>query len=170
MALGVAGGVVLKASAAMQIAASTMVAANATKGASGFFAAGGFTGIGSKYLSAGVVHRGEFVHRREEVRQPDARSFLERFNRVGMAALDGLQSYAASGFVSPAPRAPAPVRRPVAEPPTRGAEPDRRSAQITNVLYLDPREIVNVMSTQAGRQVILSTIRANAPTVRQDLG
>ena len=36
--------------------------------------------------------------------------------------------------------------------------------------YLDPREFVNVMSTQAGKQVILSTIRANAPTVRQDLG
>nr|WP_251044431.1 MULTISPECIES: tape measure protein [unclassified Lysobacter] len=169
-ALGLAGGVVLKAAVAMQTAASTMLAANATKAASGFFASGGFTGIGPKYAPAGVVHRGEFVHRREVVRQPGARSFLERFNRVGMAAIDGLRGYASGGFVPPAPQAPTTIGRGVSESPGRTAEPDRRSAQITNVLYLDPREIVNVMSTQAGRQVILSTIRANAPTVRQDLG
>ncbi|MGO1069719.1 tape measure protein [Lysobacter sp. CA199] len=170
VALGVAGGIVLKAANAMQIAAATMVAANASKSAAGFFANGGFTGIGPKYAPAGIVHRGEFVNRREVVRQPGARSFLERFNRIGMAAIDGLRGYATGGFVGAAPRAPATMRRPVVEPAARRAEPDRRSGQITNVLYLDPREIVNVMSTQAGRQVILSTIRANAPTVRQDLG
>lgn len=169
VALGVAGGVVLKAASAMQAAAATLAAANATKGASGFFATGGFTGIGPKYAPAGIVHRGEFVHRREVVRQPGARSFLERFNRVGMAALDGLRGFASGGFVSPAPTTRAPVRRPVSERSAASA-PESRSSQITNVLYLDPREIVNVMGTQAGRQVILSTIRANAPTVRQDLG
>lgn len=146
-----------------------MAAANATKGASGFFASGGFTGIGPKYAPAGIVHRGEFVNRREVVRQPGARPFLERFNRIGMAALDGLRGYASGGFVSPAPIAPALARRPVSER-TAASAPESRSSQITNVLYLDPREIVNVMGTQAGRQVILSTIRANAPTVRQDLG
>jgi hypothetical protein len=62
------------------------------------------------------------------------------------------------------------VRGPIADRTAPAAEGERRGSQITNVLYLDPREIVNVMSTQAGRQVILSTIRANAPTVRQDLG
>jgi tape measure domain-containing protein len=170
VALGVAGGIVLKAAAAMQTAAMTMVAANASKSAAGFFASGGFTGIGPKYAPAGVVHRGEFVHRREVVRQPGARSFLERFNRLGMSALEGLRGYAAGGFVSPAPRPPATVRGPIADRTAPAAEGERRGSQITNVLYLDPREIVNVMSTQAGRQVILSTIRANAPTVRQDLG
>ena len=170
VALGVAGGVVLKAAAAMQTAAATMIAANASKSAAGFFANGGFTGIGPKYAPAGVVHRGEFVHRREVVRQPGARSFLERFNRLGMSALEGLRGYATGGFVSPAPRAPAPARGPIADRTPVAAEGERRGSQITNVLYLDPREIVNVMSTQAGRQVILSTIRANAPTVRQDLG
>jgi tape measure domain-containing protein len=169
VALGVAGGVVLKAASAMQAAAATLAAANATKGASGFFATGGFTGIGPKYAPAGIVHRGEFVNRREVVRQPGARSFLERFNRVGMAALDGLRGYASGGFVSPAPTAPTVARRPVSERSAARA-PEPRSSQITNVLYLDPREIVNVMGTQAGRQIILSTIRANAPTVRQDLG
>ncbi|ALN88549.1 tape measure domain protein [Lysobacter capsici] len=170
VALGVAGGIVLKAAAAMQTAAATMLAANASKSAAGFFASGGFTGIGPKYAPAGVVHRGEFVHRREVVRQPGARSFLERFNRLGMSALEGLRGYATGGFVSPAPRAPAPTRGPIADRTAPAAEGERRGSQITNVLYLDPREIVNVMSTQAGRQVILSTIRANAPTVRQDLG
>ncbi|WP_363798378.1 tape measure protein [Lysobacter firmicutimachus] len=168
LALGVAGGVVLKGAEAMQTAAMTLLAANATKKASGFFAAGGFTGIGPKYAPAGVVHRGEFVHRREVVRQPGARSFLERFNRVGMAALDGLRGYATGGLVAPPPVPPAPRPRSLAERPgSNSSEP--RASQITNVLYLDPREIVNVMGTQAGRQVILSTIRANAPTVRQDL-
>ncbi|QQQ00968.1 tape measure protein [Lysobacter enzymogenes] len=169
VALGVAGGVVLKAASAMQAAAATLAAANATKGASGFFATGGFTGIGPKYAPAGIVHRGEFVNRREVVRQPGARSFLERFNRVGMAALDGLRGFAGGGFVLPAPTTRAPVRRSVSERSAASAS-GSRSSQITNVLYLDPREIVNVMGTQAGRQVILSTIRANAPTVRQDLG
>ncbi|WP_064746404.1 tape measure protein [Lysobacter antibioticus] len=168
LALGVAGGVVLKSAAAMQTAAMTLLAANATKKASGLFAAGGFTGIGPKYAPAGIVHRGEFVHRREVVRQPGARSFLERFNRVGMAALDGLRGYATGGFVAPSPVPPVPRPRSMAERPGSNSA-EQRASQITNVLYLDPREIVNVMGTQAGRQVILSTIRANAPTVRQDL-
>jgi len=169
VALGVAGGVVLKAAAAMQTAAATLLAANAAESAGGFFASGGFTGIGPKYAPAGVVHRGEFVHRREVVRQPGARSFLERFNRLGMSALEGLRGYATGGFVTPAPRAPAASRAPLAERGPTMSDASQRGSQITNVLYLDPREIVNVMGTQAGRQVILSTIRANAPTVRQDL-
>ncbi|WP_031372199.1 tape measure protein [Lysobacter antibioticus] len=168
VALGAAGAVVMKAAVAMQTAATTMLAAKATKSVAGF-SSGGFTGIGPKYAPAGVVHRGEFVHRREVVRQPGARSFLERFNRLGMTALDGLRGNATGGFVSPAPGAPAAARGPMTERPGRSTDSERRGAQITNVLYLDPREIVNVMSTQAGRQVILSTIRANAPTVRQDL-
>lgn len=169
VALGAAGSVVLKAAAAMQSAAATLLAANAAKGASGLFAQGGFTGIGPKYAPAGIVHRGEFVHRREVVRQPGARPFLERFNRLGMAALDGLRGYAVGGLVGPAPGMPTQARRSLTDQPGKAADSGRAS-QITNVLYLDPREIVNVMGTQAGRQVILSTIRANAPTVRQDLG
>ncbi|UJB19290.1 MULTISPECIES: tape measure protein [Lysobacter] len=169
VALGVAGKVVKDAAVAMQTAAATLLVANATKSATGF-AGGGFTGIGPKYAPAGVVHRGEFVHRREVVRQPGARSFLERFNRIGMSALEGLRGYASGGFVGPAPHAPAPARGPMAERPGPSPGNEGGRSQITNVLYLDPREIVNVMSTQAGRQVILSTIRANAPTVRQDLG
>lgn len=64
------------------------------------FAAGGWTGTGGKYQVAGVVHAEEFVSRREVVRQPGARSFLDLFNRVGMRALSIWRNgYAEGGFV-----------------------------------------------------------------------
>src|SRR5690606_26138105 len=79
----------------LQTAAIAMAVAGSASGGAGF-AEGGYTGPGGKYDPAGIVHAGEFVHRREVVRQPGARRFLERFNRVGMAALRG---YADGGFV-----------------------------------------------------------------------
>lgn len=84
---------VQQAAVQLMAAAQAMAAANA---AGGGYAEGGYTGPGGKYEPAGIVHAGEFVHRREVVRQPGARRFLERFNRVGMAALRG---YADGGFV-----------------------------------------------------------------------
>lgn len=71
----------------------------------GGYAAGGFTGPGPKFKVAGVVHAGEFVNRQEVVRQPGALEFLNRFNRIGMAALRG---YATGGLVTVAPRAATP--------------------------------------------------------------
>jgi phage-related minor tail protein len=49
---------------------------------------GGYTGRGAKYQAAGIVHAEEFVNRREVVAQPGALPFLERFNKVGMQAVD----------------------------------------------------------------------------------
>lgn len=72
-------------------------------GAGGGYAVGGYTGAGGKYEPAGTVHRGEFVHRQEVVRQPGARSFLEAFNANGMDALYAWRGYADGGFVE-APR------------------------------------------------------------------
>lgn len=169
VALGTAGTLVMSAAQAMQAAATTMIVANSMQVSGGGFSGGGFTGMGPKFAPAGVVHRGEFVHRREVVRQPGARVFLERFNRIGMTALENLRGYASGGFVSAAPALSPSPRSPMVERPTSKADSTASSGQITNVLYLDPREVVNVMGTQAGRQIILSTIRANAPTVRQDL-
>jgi hypothetical protein len=63
----------------------------------GGYASGGYTGSGQKNEAAGIVHKGEFVNRQEVVRQPGARDFLERFNRVGMKALEG---YADGGLVA----------------------------------------------------------------------
>jgi hypothetical protein len=78
-------------------------------GGGGGYAEGGYTGPGSKYKPAGVVHAEEFVNRREVVAQPGARSFLEDFNRVGMAALAWhAPGYADGGYVNPLSDAPAP--------------------------------------------------------------
>ncbi|MGK3273052.1 phage tail length tape measure family protein [Comamonas kerstersii] len=63
------------------------------------FSSGGYTGHGGKYQPAGTVHKGEFVHRQEVVRQPGALAFLSEFNRVGMAALKSWQGYADGGLV-----------------------------------------------------------------------
>lgn len=64
------------------------------------FAGGGWTGSGNKYDVAGLVHAEEFVNRREVVRQPGARNFLELFNRVGMRALEIWRNgYASGGLV-----------------------------------------------------------------------
>lgn len=69
-------------------------------GGSGF-AEGGWTGPGSKWQPAGIVHAEEFVNRREVVRQPGARAFLEDFNNRGMDALYDWRGYADGGFVEP---------------------------------------------------------------------
>lgn len=73
------------------------------------FAEGGYTGAGGKWDPAGIVHAEEFVARRQVVRQPGARDFLEQFNQVGMKALYGWTGYAEGGLVTPAaPRLPSP--------------------------------------------------------------
>lgn len=64
------------------------------------FSEGGWTGPGGKYTPKGVVHAEEFVNRREVVRQPGARAFLEDFNERGMEALYAWRGYADGGFVS----------------------------------------------------------------------
>jgi tape measure domain-containing protein len=104
-ALGAAGGVVLSAAQAMQVAATTLMAAQSAGSAIPGFARGGFTGTGPRLAPAGIVHRGEFVHRQAVVRQPGALAFLTEFNRIGMRALDRWRGYADGGFVAPvAPR------------------------------------------------------------------
>lgn len=67
------------------------------------YAEGGWTGPGSKWQPAGIVHAEEFVARREVVRQPGARSFLEDFNERGMDALQAWRGYADGGFVTADP-------------------------------------------------------------------
>ena len=91
---------VVQAAIQLLSAAQAMMAANAAGSASGF-ASGGYTGPGRKYQPAGTVHKGEFVHRQEVVRQPGAMSFLYDFNRRGMAALRDWRGYADGGLVAP---------------------------------------------------------------------
>lgn len=60
------------------------------------FASGGYTGPGGKYKPAGVVHAGEYVLRREVVKQPGMLALLNEMNRRGLAGLSG---YATGGLV-----------------------------------------------------------------------
>lgn len=64
------------------------------------YATGGYTGDGGKYEPAGVVHRGEFVVRKEVTRSPRVRAMLENLNQNGPAALYGWTQYADGGLVS----------------------------------------------------------------------
>lgn len=82
---------------------------------------GGYTGPGGKKKVAGLVHAGEFVNRQEVVRQPGAREFLERFNKIGM---DALRGYADGGYVgSSSPIVPNTATRSWPNPPPETARP-----------------------------------------------
>ncbi|EAQ23225.1 hypothetical protein [Roseovarius sp. 217] len=61
------------------------------------FSNGGYTGPGAKYEPAGVVHKGEYVVRADQVRKPGMLSTLEAINR-------GLPGFANGGLVSAAPQ------------------------------------------------------------------
>lgn len=58
----------MAAAVALQTAAMTLMVANSMGSVTGF-AEGGYTGPGGKYQVAGVVHAGEYVIKRERVRQ-----------------------------------------------------------------------------------------------------
>jgi len=61
------------------------------------FSSGGYTGPGGKFQPAGIVHAGEYVLRKEVVRQAGVMGFLHRLNRDGVRALRG---YSSGGLVS----------------------------------------------------------------------
>ena len=65
------------------------------------FADGGYTGPGSKYMPAGVVHKGEWVLRQESTRSIEAAApgLLSAMNTAGAAALS--RGYAGGGMVAP---------------------------------------------------------------------
>ena len=102
-AAATAAGALTVALQAAAAAAASSGAGSAVSGianvASAGFSEGGWTGPGGKYTPKGIVHAGEFVNRMEVVRQPGALAFLNEFNRVGMAALNGWQGYADGGLV-----------------------------------------------------------------------
>lgn len=118
----------------------------------GGYASGGYTGSGQKNDPAGIVHKGEFVSRQEVVRQPGARGFLERFNRVGMRALDG---FADGGFVSGAVSRVY-SRSPVISAQTAAGSRSASDRPINITQHFAPgtsRTTTNQAAVEAGRQV-----------------
>lgn len=69
------------------------------------FATGGYTGAGGKYEPAGVVHRGEYVLRKDQVNQRTGLPFADALGRL-QKGLPGRSGYAGGGYVAP-PRASA---------------------------------------------------------------
>lgn len=165
-ALSGAGGTLVAGAAAIQAAAASLMAANAAKGIGGLgFASGGYTGAGGKYEPAGIVHRGEFVTRKEVTGEPGALSFLSQFNRLGMAALYGFRGYADGGLVT-APMLSSPALGVAAAPAAQGAG----GARIRIVNNLDPELLADYVQSPGGEKVFINMIRRNAGALRQVLG
>ena len=121
------------------------------------------TGAGAKFAPAGIVHKGEFVHRQEVVRQPGALPFLAHFNRVGMAALAdwqgvGLGQYAKGGLVMDRPaRASSAANYQPAEP----ASASNVALQQRLLPVLDPDLISDALRGPAGEQLLVLHISRN---------
>lgn len=169
----------LTASATAASAALTaMAAASASSGGGGLlravagaagFAGGGYTGPGGKYQPAGFVHADEFVHRREVVRQPGARAFLEEFNRVGMAALRGWQGYADGGLVVGG-RALTGIPSAASYSPPSISNRTTVDNRLALNLIDDPQRIAQVMGSRHGEQAFTVLLSRNPGKYRQLLG
>lgn len=61
---------------------------------------GGFTGPGGKYEPAGIVHKGEYVVRKELVNQSTGLPYADAFDRISRGTRVSQPSYANGGFAS----------------------------------------------------------------------
>lgn len=130
------------------------------------FARGGHTGPGGKYQPAGIVHAEEFVHRREVVRQPGARAFLEDFNKRGMAALQAWREpftgYAEGGLVVPASAA-MPAARALPEPAGRAT-----NNQMAVYNYWDMDALVQALSQHGGfERAVVNNVTRNGTSIQR---
>lgn len=117
------------------------------------FSSGGYTGAGGKYDPAGVVHKDEFVIRKESTNQAGAKEFLSYFNRYGMDALNKFKGYADGGLVAAPqvnlPNIPTPK---VANPAEQIANSTSFSANQNFYLVDDPARILDVLKSGASQE------------------
>jgi len=140
------------------------------------FSTGGYTGDVGVGEPAGIVHGREHVTRAAVVAEPGARSFLDDFNRRGMAALADwhLPGYAAGGYVDPggAPMASTEGFTPTPEPRVSPAAPrnntaSRPTVSLRVVNQLDPQVVLEQMATPAGEVLVMNILSRNQTRVRQ---
>lgn len=172
-AAGATGALTALAAAATAAAAaqSASAAGGVAKGALGaitgsLFDSGGYTGAGGKYQPAGIVHKDEFVLRKEVVRQPGVLSFLDVFNRQGLgAALSHyrLPGYAAGGLVT----ASMPAYQPAQSSMNQTTTLDN---QVNITLLDDPNRITQAMLTADGKRNFIKLLTREKSAVRQTLG
>lgn len=134
------------------------------------FSSGGYTGHGGKYQPAGTVHKGEFVHRQEVVRQPGALAFLSEFNRVGMAALKGWQGYADGGLVVPGAHSGVPTSANF-QPATVNVGGSTIDNRLQLNLIDDPDRIASMaFGSRQGEEAFTVMLSRNPAKFRQLLG
>ncbi len=117
------------------------------------FAIGGYTGAGGKYQPAGVVHKDEFVIRKESTSQAGAKEFLSSFNRYGMDALNKFKGYADGGLVA-SPNISVPdIQAPkLNNPVAQIADSTSFSANQNFYLVDDPARILDVLKSGASQE------------------
>lgn len=133
------------------------------------FATGGYTGDGGKYEPAGVVHRGEFVTRKEVTQQPGAIPFLYEFNQRGMDAVFGWRGYADGGLVTaPALSAPSLAATRMAEP-AAAMSATLHNKQVFNLID-SPERIAEALNTRAGEEAMTVMLSRDPAKFRSILG
>lgn len=117
------------------------------------FARGGYTGAGGKFQPAGVVHKDEFVIRKESTNQPGAKEFLWSFNQNGMEALNKFKGYADGGLVD-APNITVPdIQAPkLNDPAAQIASATSFNANQNFYLVDDPARILDVLKSGASQE------------------
>lgn len=119
------------------------------------YATGGYTGKGGKYEPAGIVHRDEFVIRKEMTNQVGAKEFLAQFNRYGMNAIKGLQGYSSGGLVGASvPQISAPsIQAPkLSSPSEKIAQSTSFNANQNFYLVDDPSRILDTLNSSQGQE------------------
>lgn len=118
------------------------------------YSSGGYTGAGGKYEPAGIVHKDEFVIRKEMTNQVGAKEFLSQFNQYGMQALKGLQGYSSGGLVGAVPNITAPqVQAPkLVSPSEKIAQSTSFNANQNFYLVDDPSRILDTLNSSQGQE------------------
>ncbi|UIZ57777.1 hypothetical protein LZP46_01060 [Acinetobacter sp. SCLZS86] len=134
---------------------------NATKAALGAmgvgFSSGGYTGAGGKYDVAGVVHKDEFVIRKESTSQQGAKEFLNYFNIYGMEALNKFRGYSTGGLVTaPEISMPPNIQTPqLTNPAETIAQSTSFNANQNFYLVDDPKRILDTLNSSQGQENIV---------------
>lgn len=134
---------------------------NATKAALGAmgvgFSSGGYTGAGGKYDVAGVVHKDEFVIRKESTSQQGAKEFLNYFNIYGMEALNKFRGYSTGGLVgAPEISMPPNIQTPqLTNPAETIAQSTSFNANQNFYLVDDPKRILDTLNSSQGQENIV---------------
>ena len=118
------------------------------------FSGGGYTGAGGKYQEAGIVHKDEFVIRKESTSQHGAKEFLSYFNRYGMDALNKFNKGYADGGLVGAPNVTIPnIQAPkLNNPVSEIANSTSFNANQNFYLVDDPARILDVLKSGQGQE------------------